>query len=153
MTRIHGVVVIVGLALLAAGCGGYGSKKSEGGTTTIAGSAAQSHGTKDVSGTTGKVEVEMYDNYFEPTVLTGKPGQKVTIELKNSGKVAHTFTIAGSVDKEIQPADEGEVDVTFPQSGETKFVCKFHQSGGMVGALQVPSGSSSTPTSTKTSKY
>ena len=131
------------LLLAAAGCGGYGggSKKSEEGTTTtIAGTAAESHGTKDVSGETGKVEIELYDNYFEPTVLKGKPGQKVELELKNEGKAAHTFTLSEqSVDKEIQPGDETETEVTFPQNGELKFVCKFHQSSGMIGALEASS--------------
>lgn len=132
------LVLVLGLAA----CGSYGkSKKSEEGTTTtIGGVAAESHGRKDVSGETGKVEVEMYDNYFEPTVLKGTPGQKVTIELKNAGKAAHTFTISEqSVDQEVQPGDEAEADVTFPKGGELSFVCKFHQSSGMVGALEASS--------------
>ena len=140
----------------AAGCGGYGggSKDSEEGTTTtIAGQQAESHGTKDVSSESGKVEIELYDNYFEPTVLEGKPGQKVELELKNEGKAAHTFTISDQmVDKEVQPGDETETEVTFPQSGQLEFVCKFHQSSGMIGALQVGS-SSGASTSTSDSKY
>ena len=152
-------MVVTAFALAAAGCGGYGggSKKNsegEGTTTTIAGMQTESHGTKDVSGETGKVEIEVYDNYFEPTVLKGKPGQKVTLELKNEGKAAHTFTISNqSVDKELQPGDEGEVDVTFPQSGQVEFVCKFHQSSGMIGALQAGPSSSSSSNTTSTSKY
>ena len=139
----------------AAGCGGYGggSKDSEeGGTTTIAGMQTESHGTKDVSDESGKVEIELYDNYFEPTVLKGKPGQKVELELKNEGENPHTLTISDQgVDKEIQPGDEGEVDVTFPQSGQLEFVCKFHESKGMIGALQAGSsdGSSSSDSSSK----
>jgi plastocyanin len=158
MRRIRGVVVIAtALSLFAAaGCGGYGggSKDSEEGTTTtIAGQSAESHGTKDVSGESGKVEIELYDNYFEPTVLKGKPGQKVELELKNEGKAAHTFTISDQmVDKEVQPGDETETEVTFPQSGQLEFVCKFHQSSGMIGALQVGS-SSGASTSTSDSKY
>jgi len=138
LRRLPIVAAAVCLLVGAAACGGYGDdKKSEEGTTTIGGVQAESHGTKDVSGETGKVEIEMYDNYFEPTILEGKPGQKVTIELKNEGKVAHTFTISEqSVDQEVEPADEAEVDVTFPESGELTFVCKFHQSSGMVGALK-----------------
>ena len=128
------------LGAAACGGGGYGGsdkKSEEGTTTTIGGVQAESHGTKDVSGETGKVEIEMYDNYFEPTILEGKPGQKVTMELKNEGKVAHTFTISEqSVDQEVQPADEAEADVTFPESGELTFVCKFHEGSGMVGALE-----------------
>ena len=132
------LVLVLGLAA----CGGYGDndESEEGTTTTIGGVQAETHGTKDVSGETGKVEIEMYDNFFEPTILEGKPGQKVTIELKNEGKAAHTFTISEqSVDQEVQPGDEAEVDITFPQSGELTFVCKFHQSSGMVGALEASS--------------
>jgi plastocyanin len=137
--RLSMLAVPLVLVLALAACGGSGkSGESEEGTTmTIGGQAVESHGTKDVSGEAGKVEIEMYDNYFEPTVLEGTPGQKVTIELKNEGKVAHTFTVTEqSVDQEIQPGDEAEADVTFPQSGELTFICKFHQSSGMVGALE-----------------
>ena len=137
--RLALLAVSLVLILALAACGGYGkSKKSgEGTTTTIGGVAAVSHGTKDVSGVTGKVEVEMYDYYFEPTVLKGKPGQKVTIELKNAGQTAHTFTVSEqSVDQEVQPGGQAEADVTFPQSGELTFVCKLHRSRGMVGALE-----------------
>ena len=139
ITRIPMLPAALVLILALAACGGSSkSKESEQATTTtIGGQAVESHGTKDVSGETGKVEVEMYDYYFEPTVLEGKPGQKVTIELKNEGETAHTFTMAEqSIDQEVQPGDEAEAEVTFPQSGELTFVCKFHQSSGMVGALE-----------------
>jgi plastocyanin len=140
----------VAVVLLTAACGGYGgggssktTTESEGGTTTVAGQAANDHGTKDVSGATGKVEVEMYDYYLEPTVLKGKPGQKITLELKNEGKVEHNFSVSGqSVDKSIQPGDEAEVDVTIPQTGTTAFFCKFHQSQGMAGGLESSAGGS-----------
>jgi plastocyanin len=158
MKRIHGVVVITALSLLfvAAGCGGGSSSssdESEGTTsTTIMGSQVESHGTKDVSTASGKVEIELYDNYFEPTILKGKPGQMVELELKNEGSATHSFTLADqSVDKVIQPGDETETDVKFPASGELKFVCKFHGAEGMIGALQSSAASSSS--STTTSKY
>jgi plastocyanin len=141
MTRIQGVVVIAALfaLLTAAGCGGGGGggNESEGTTTSIMGTQVESHGTKDVSGETEKIEIELDDNYYEPTILKGKPGQKVELELKNEGNTAHTFTLSEqSVDKEIQPGDETETEVTFPQSGELKFVCKFHEGEGMIGALE-----------------
>jgi plastocyanin len=131
------------LLLAVAACGGYGDSKGkesgEGTATTIGGVETESHGTKDVSGETGKVEIEMDDNYFEPTVLKGTPGQQVTLELKNEGEAAHTFTVTEqSVDQEVQPGEEAEADVTFPQSGELTFICQFHKSSGMVGEL-VPS--------------
>src|SRR5262245_62511181 len=158
MKRIQGVVVISALSLLfiAAGCGG-GSKSSGGEgeettSTTIMGTQVESHGTKDVSSESGKVEIELYDNYFEPTVLKGKPGQMVELELKNEGSATHSFVLAEqSVDKVIQPGDETETDVKFPPNGELKFVCKFHEGEGMIGALQSSAVSSSS--STTTSKY
>jgi plastocyanin len=139
LRRLPILVATVFLLVGAAACGGSGDndESEEGTTTTIGGVQAESHGTKDVSGETGKVEIEMYDNFFEPTILEGKPGQKVTIELKNEGKAAHTFTVSEqSIDQEVEPADEAEVDITFPESGELTFVCRFHQSSGMVGALE-----------------
>ena len=162
MTRIQGVVVIAGLCLVfaAAGCGGSSSSSSSsdesGGTTstTIMGTQTESHGTQDVSSASGKIEIELDDNYFKPTILKGKPGQMVELELKNEGNTAHTFTLAEqSVNKEIQPGDETETDVKFPASGELKFVCTFHQGEGMIGALQTSGASSSSSDSTTTSKY
>jgi plastocyanin len=160
MKRMRGVVVITALALafLAAGCGGSSKSSSEGSdettSTTIGGTQVESHGTKDVSGETGKVEIELDDSYFDPTILKGKPGQTVELELKNEGKTTHTFTIAEqSINKEIQPGDETETEVTFPQSGALKFVCTFHQSQGMVGALVTSGTSSSSSSTTTSSKY
>jgi plastocyanin len=129
------------LLFAATACGGYGddkeSEEGEGTTMMIGGQDVEVHGTKDVSGETGKVEVEMYDDFFEPTVLKGTSGQQVELELKNEGEAAHTFTISEqSVDAEVQPADETEVNVTFPESGELVFICRFHESAGMVGELE-----------------
>src|SRR5205809_1857038 len=158
MKRIQGVVVIAALFVVfaAAGCGGSSKSSSESEettSTTIMGSQVESHGTKDVTTASGKVEIELYDNYFEPTILKGKPGQMVELELKNEGKAAHTFTLAEQrVDEEIQPGDETEAKIKFPASGELKFVCKFHQGQGMIGALQSSAAASSSG-STTTSKY
>jgi plastocyanin len=141
-------VIIAGcvLVLAAAGCGSSSSSSS--GTTTeessggdgqktIAGVKANDHGTKPVEDS-GKTEVEMDDFYFEPTVLEGKPGQKVELELKNEGETEHSFTIdSQNVDQELGPGEEAEVDVTIPKSGVVSFYCKFHKSSGMAGALAV----------------
>jgi plastocyanin len=157
MRLLKGVLApaaVVVFVLAVAGCGGSNGDESgeEGGSTTIAGMTAELHGTKDVSGETGKVEIELDDDYFEPTILKGEPGQTVTLELKNEGNNPHTLTISDQgVDKEVQPADEAEVDVTFPESGQLAFVCRFHESNGMVGALEVSSGEApSTTTDTTT---
>jgi plastocyanin len=134
------LVLLSVLVLAAAACGGDGNGggESEGGKKMIAGVEANDHGEKDVSGETGKVEIELDDDYFEPTVLKGTPGQKVTLELKNEGNAEHNISIADqNIDQDVEPADEAEVEVTFPQSGELGFVCKYHESAGMAGALVV----------------
>lgn len=136
----------VALVLVATACGGYGggnkSSNSEGGTTTIAGESASDHGTKDVSGMSS-ADLELYDFYFEPTVLKGAPGQTIKLELDNKGKVEHNLTITGQqVDQNVAAGKKSEVTVTFPKSGTLAFFCKFHQSQGMAGGLTV-SGSSS----------
>jgi plastocyanin len=145
------VIVACGLLVLAAAGCGSSSSSSSGGTTTeesssggsgggqksIAGVNANDHGTKAVEDN-GKTEVEMDDYYFQPTVLQGKPGEKVTLELKNEGQTEHSFTVdSQGIDKDIQPGDEAEVTVMIPKSGVVSFYCKFHKSEGMAGALAV----------------
>jgi plastocyanin len=140
------VAAIALFAATAAGCGGYGGSKSTssqsssggGGQVNAAGVQANNHGAKSVSGET---KVELDDYYFEPTILKGKAGQKVTLELDNEGSVDHSFTIdSQSIDTVLAPGKEAKVTVTIPKSGSVSFYCKFHKSSGMAGALQ-----SSTP--------
>ena len=141
----QGVVIIAGALLLlaAAGCGSSSSSssgstresRSSGGQRTIAGVNANDHGTKTVSKET---ELELDDYYFKPTVIQGKAGQKVTLELKNEGKVEHSFTIdSQEIDKTLSPGEDAKVTVTIPASGSVSFYCKFHKSSGMAGALAV----------------
>jgi plastocyanin len=153
-------VFAIAVVLLAAGCGGYGGSKSkssssesEGGKTTVAGVSANNHGTKSVS---GEAEVELDDYYFEPTVLKGKPGSSVTLELKNEGSVEHNFTIdSQGIDKDLEAGEDAKVSVTIPKSGVVSFYCKYHKSMGMAGALTGGAnggmtGSGSTTTGTTT---
>jgi plastocyanin len=139
------VVVAAALALVASACaqeegaaeGGGGGGEDEGGTIQIAGQDANDHGSMDVTGT-DKISLEQDDFYFEPTVLEGEGGQTLTVELENEGDATHTFTVDElGVDEEVQAGDEGEAEVTFPDSGALLFYCRFHQGGGMRGALSV----------------
>ena len=115
-------------------------ESEEGVTTTIAGIAASNHGTADVSGQE-EIELELDDKYFEPTLLKGKPGQKLTVGLGNKGTLEHTFTIdSESVDVDLKSGDERKATVTFPASGTLSFYCRFHKSKGMAGGLEASSG-------------
>lgn len=149
-------VVVAALALgtvpLAAGCGGSSSSSGAGATTTestpeggqktIAGVKANDHGTATVG---AEAKVELDDDYFEPTVLEGRAGQKVTLELENEGQVAHTFTIDSErIDQNLEPGEDAKVTVTIPKSGTVSFYCKYHKSAGMAGALAVAGGTGGT---------
>jgi plastocyanin len=145
------IVAVLGLGVLplVAGCGSSSSSpgstessSSGGGKKTIAGIQANDHGTKTAS-SSGKTEVELDDFYFSPTVLQGKAGEQVKLELKNEGKAEHTFTIdSQGINQDLQPGDEAEVTVTIPKSGAVSFYCKFHKSSGMASGLEVNGGSS-----------
>lgn len=146
----RGVVTVAFAVLLlaAGGCGGgygSGSGKSQSSTNassssggrqkTIAGINANDHGTKSVSGTTA---VELHDYYFKPTVIEGKAGARIKLELKNEGKVAHTFTLVSQrIDRNLDPGASATVSVTIPKSGAVSFYCRYHKSSGMAGALAV----------------
>lgn len=152
MRRALMFAALILAVVAAAGCGGSsggsnasstsqssGSGGGGGGQINAAGVQANNHGSKSASGET---KVELDDYYFEPTVLKGSPGQKVTLELDNEGSAEHTFTVdAQGIDKELQPGDEAKVTVTIPKSGAVSFYCKFHKNEGMAGAL-VADGSS-----------
>jgi plastocyanin len=139
---ILAAATLVLVASTAAGCGGGSSKSAStgesgggGGKKTIAGVQANDHGSKSVS---GESEVELDDFYFEPTVLKGRAGSQVTLELKNEGSAEHNFTIdSQGIDKEVEAGEDAKVSVTIPQSGEISFYCKYHKSMGMAGALAV----------------
>jgi plastocyanin len=135
----------IAAAILAAGCGSDDNGDS-GGTTTSSKAAsgksspASGESSPRATNISGKSETEMEadDNYFKPAVLTGKPGQSVTLNLKNEGQAEHTFTIASQkVDKELKPDATATVRVKLPASGSVQFICRYHADQGMRGSLAV----------------
>jgi plastocyanin len=130
------LLLLAVVTVLAAGCGGGSDEgEGEGGTTTIAGVAASDHGTTDAAGM-DELSVELDDNYFEPTVIKGSPGQKLKLELENEGSAEHNFGLTDQgIDQDVEAGEKAEVTVTIPESGEISFVCKYHEQLGMAGAL------------------
>jgi plastocyanin len=116
-----------------------GSEGDEGSSGTIAlnGQTANDHGTKDVSGG-GAEEVEVDSFYFNPTVFTAHAGDTLKLMLSNESSALHNFSLPEqNIDMDI-PADESiTVTVVFPDSGTQVFFCKYHQSKGMLGGLEV----------------
>jgi plastocyanin len=85
----------------------------------------------------GKATIEADNFYFKKTFVKGKAGSTVSVEFRNEGTTAHTFTIDDQgIDEELQPGDSTEVKVKIPKNGKAaNFYCRFHVSSGMQGAL------------------
>jgi plastocyanin len=144
------VGLILAALVLSASCGGGsddgGSEPAEssGGTVTLDGIPANDHGTKEVRGT---AQVEVGDHYFEPTVLVGAPGSTIKLELTNNGSLEHNITsdvpqvdAAYPLDQDIRSGGgTATVEVTFPDSGQLVFLCKYHEGEAMAGALRAKS--------------
>ena len=137
--------MMLALVVLTAACSKSSSTDTTGsspggasGSTTmqIGSDTANNKGSEDVSSSTS-TEVEADDFYFKPTVLTGKPGQKLEIDLSNdSSATTHNFSIdAQKISQDLTPGGSAKVTVTFPDSGFVEFYCKFHRGSGMVGEL------------------
>ena len=128
---LFGLVLVLGL--VAASCGG----SDEGGTITIDGQSANDHGSKDVKGESS-IEFEMDDFYFNPTVLQSTAGETITLEVTNEGENEHSFTSDGlGVDEEVEAGGTATIEITFPDSGQVEFHCKYHADKGMRGAVEV----------------
>jgi len=143
--------------LAIAACSSGSSTKTSSASSSTAGSSASSsaaapvslpgkttdHGTGDA--TSGKLEVEMDDFYFNPTFIKVKPGSTVTLTLKNEGKAQHTFTsTALGVDQAVDPGKDVDITITVPASVPIEYHCQFHQGSGMQGALFDQPGATST---------
>lgn len=147
------LTVLTVLCLFVAGCGKSDKKNdAKGGSpkTTAAsgkgsGDAAKKaglqgkvndHGTKPAAdGAT--VEMEMDDVYFNPTFIKAKPGAHITLELKNEGKLRHTFSMdSPKADEELAPDSTKKISVTVPSGKSGAFYCKFHKGGGMQGVRE-----------------
>jgi plastocyanin len=137
------------LPALAAACGSGSNKSTSQASpgSTVPPTSTRSntpkmnqHGAKDVSGMSS-LNVEMDDYYFSPTIIKGKPGQKLTLNFSNHGSVEHNFTVSSQgLDKDVQPKKTATVQVTLPKSGMLVFFCSYHKTLGMTGELQAAGG-------------
>lgn len=115
--------------------GGWEREELEPDHLVIDGHGVNHHGTARVAyGET--IEMEMDEDYFEPSVLEGSAGATFTIELFNEGARPHDFHVPGQgIDLRCGVRARDEVRVTFPRSGVLLFSCTYTASSGMRGAL------------------
>ena len=106
MRRLRFFALVAVLALAAAACGDDttpGSQSTPTGGNTPAATPLTNQGTTDAASMTD-FTVELDDNYFKPTFIKVKDGQKLSLELENEGSNPHTFTISGlNIDQEVAP--------------------------------------------------
>ena len=115
--------------------GGWEVEELEPDHVVLGGAAINLHGIARVADG-GSIEMEMDEDYFEPSVLKGAPGATVTIELQNEGTRSHNFSVPGQgIDLQCGVRSRDEVTVTFPRSGVLLFRCKYTATSGMRGAL------------------
>jgi plastocyanin len=144
-------IVLAIVALVGAGCGKSKNETSSvSGTGTGGGKApvtlsgtVNNHGNQDVSGkgSSAAIELEADDFYFNPTFVKAATGQKVTVEVKNEGKAAHTFTVDQlGIDQQVDPGKTAKVEVQLPSSGAVAWYCRFHRARGMQGAFYFNEG-------------
>ena len=136
------LVMVMLLVLVGASC----AKKSttDAAPTTSSPSASPSalipapfneHGSKDVTGATSTI-LEVDNFYFAPSILRGRPGEKLKLEISNDAKVPHNFTLSDQhINQDLAPGQKVSVTVTFPMTGSLLFHCEYHESRGMKGAL------------------
>jgi plastocyanin len=145
MTKVMAILATSALALSACGSSNDNSSSSSTGASASTGSTAASSSSgysKNTSASSsddkgGSNEVEMYDNYFKPKTISGKPGSTVKIELKNEGNAEHNFKIDGQkADADVEPGEDATVSVKIPASGSVQFYCEYHKGLGMVGTVK-----------------
>ena len=123
------------LAVVAPACTGGGRS-----IRLADGQRASAHGEASVAGVSATV-VEMEDSYFQPTVLRGTPGQRLTITLSNQGNSVHDFRIAAQhIDANVEAGSPVTVTVTFPEKGAVTFECRYHLLQNMRGELVTGGG-------------
>ena len=84
------------------------------------------------------IEVKLYDDAFNPKVITIPTGRTTTVILKNEGQKKHTFTVEKlNIDEEVQPGKEKTITVNPKTSGTYELICRYHFQEGMVGKVIV----------------
>ena len=125
-------VLVLATLFVATACSSSSSSAAPAGSTSSGGEPPTNVAGK--SSTTMSAE----NFFFAPATLEGTAGQKLTITLRNDGSVPHNFSIDDqSIDVTLEPGQQKDIQVAFPESGSVQFFCSFHQSSGMVGLLEV----------------
>lgn len=122
---LTGLVILLTIILVVTTLGSFGALAKTGVAT-------------QPTETVKAIEVELNDDYFNPTVITIVSGKTTPLILKNKGKREHTFTVEKlGIDTEVQPGKEKTITVNPKNPGTYELICRYHFSRGMVGKVIV----------------
>lgn len=141
-----GAVVLGGTLLAACADAGTPRDPSEDGAPTVEvrGSLPVAQ-TRLVESNGNPVTMTFEDTFFDPTYVTGPPGTRVELRLRNLSSRDHNFSMENTtIDVDLHPAEERTITVNVPSSGFEVFFCKYHTAAGMNGQL-LPTGSQPIP--------
>lgn len=111
------------LALLVSACGGDDGEAGD-------------DGAGDDTGGSESVTLETVDNEFQPAEFEVAAGE-VEITLDNTGAAEHNFSNEElGVDEDVAAGEQTTFTVD-AEPGTYEFVCKYHESIGMVGTMTV----------------
>jgi len=83
----------------------------------------------------GAIEVDAGDFFFAPTCIVNPANGTVSMTVTNSGGILHNVSVdEQGIDVDVAPGETIVVDVAVG-SEQLVFICKFHRTAGMVGAL------------------
>jgi plastocyanin len=86
-----------------------------------------------------EVVIDAGDVFFSPTCVVNGPGDTTTMTVANSGGILHNVSIADQ-DIDIDIVAGETIEVEFELSDEPLvFICKYHRTAGVVGAV-IPTG-------------
>lgn len=87
-----------------------------------------------------EMTVNAADFYFQPTCVQAVSGGILTLKVTNTGAILHNVTIADQgIDIDVAVGETIEVLVTVGD-GPLVYICKFHRTSGMVGAVLPAAG-------------
>ena len=99
-------------------------------------------------GESRSLEITAEEYKFVPSLITASPGEKLTITLKNNGKMEHSlkFDLPGAeqgLERNIAPGQTGHLTITAPSKvGSYKFYSPVDddRNKGLLGQLDVHTG-------------
>lgn len=156
--RLHVLVGLTALSVIAAACGSDENDASSGGGSggspstgpmggygsMMGGGGGRYGGGDDMTGSTGsaggggKADVSASVNNYLFMPKTVKVDSGETLEVRNgNARTPHTFTVVGEdVDLELAPLTSETTTIDLAP-GTYQLICRFHEQLGMKGTLQV----------------